>query len=342
MEPTKDFPAPTDEAAYWACIGFRHDFGLLPDAEAQRVREDGLAWLAAWRTAFGEGHEKPGPDGLGVDWDEPFARTVDAACLTFDPGFRTRPFHEASAIRRGGIEWLQAWRKAVEDQGLKARTPSAGLDQRPAFAFQLVTPVQDEIILALARGSVVDHSQRPVIREADEAPIWNPSRALQDVADERQRQRDAEGWTLDHDDGHKGGELARAGACYALHAGTNLGGQTPLFWPWAKEWFKPKTARRDLVRAAALIIAEIERGDRLTARGIDPTANDLDPGVAARCAALVRCAESGVPTDLQGLLVQGDPMGGIRPDIVGLILGLPPVPRERGSEFAVYDQAGGE
>lgn len=312
MEPTKDFPAPTDEAAYWACIGFRHDFGLLPDAEAQRVREDGLAWLAAWRTAFGEGHEKPGPDGLGVDWDEPFARTVDAACLTFDPGFRTRPFHEASAIRRGGIEWLQAWRKAVEDQGLKDRTPSAGL---------------------------ADHAQRPTIREPDEAPIWNPSRALQDVADERQRQRDAEGWTLDHDDGHKGGELARAGACYALHAGTNLGGQTPLFWPWAKEWFKPKTARRDLVRAAALIVAEIERGDRLTARGIDPTANDLDPGVAARCAALVRCAESGVPTDLQTLLVQGDPDGGFPRDIVGLILGLPPVRRERGSEFAVYDQA---
>lgn len=251
MEPTKDFPAPTDEAAYWACMGFRHDFGLLPDAEAQRVREEGLAWLAAWRTAFGEGHEKPGPDGLGVDWDEPFARTVDAACLTFDPGFRTRPFHEASAIRRGGIEWLQAWRKAVEDQGLKDRTPSAGLADH---AIKCPCCDNDGKFCSLPgcpfpkpSAGIADHAQRPTIRERDEAPIWNPSSALQDVADERQRQRDAEGWTLDHDDGHKGGELARAGACYALHAGTDLGGQTPLFWPWAKEWFKPKTARRDLV-----------------------------------------------------------------------------------------------
>ncbi|QXN71477.1 hypothetical protein RCHOTPOCKET_48 [Rhodobacter phage RcHotPocket] len=315
---TKDFPAPTDEAAYWACIGFRHDFGLLSDDDADRVRGEGLAWLAAWRSAFAEGHEDAGADGLGDDWDEPFARTVDAACLTFDPGFRTRPFHEASAIRRGGIEWLQAWRRAVEDQAAKDKTPSAGL---------------------------ADHAQRPTIREPDEASIWNLSRALQDVADERQRQREAEGWTLDHDDGHAGGELARAGACYALHAGVDLGGQTPLFWPWSKEWFKPKNARRDLVRAAALIVAEIERGDRLTAQGIDPTArrpDDLDPGVAARCAALVRCAEADVPTDVQGLLVQGDPMRGIRPDIVGLILGLGPVPRERGSEFAVYGPGGGE
>ena len=119
---TKDFPAPTDEAAYWACVGFRHDFGLLSDDDAQRVRGEGLAWLAAWRSAFAEGHEDAGADGLGDDWDEPFARTVDAACLTFDPGFRTRPFHEASAIRRGGIEWLQAWRRAVEDQAAKDKT----------------------------------------------------------------------------------------------------------------------------------------------------------------------------------------------------------------------------
>lgn len=35
-------------------------------------------------------------------------------------------------------------------------------------------------------------------------------------------------------------------------------------WPlsWAKSWLKPKDRRRDLIRAAALIIAEIERLDR--------------------------------------------------------------------------------
>ena len=35
-------------------------------------------------------------------------------------------------------------------------------------------------------------------------------------------------------------------------------------WPWAASWWKPKNRRRDLVRAAALIVAEIERIDRAT------------------------------------------------------------------------------
>lgn len=168
MQPTKDFPAPTDEAAYWACVGFRHDFGLLPDADAQRVRAEGLAWLAAWRTGFADGHESAGADGLGDDWDEPFAKTIEAACLTFDPGFRTRPFHEASAIRRGGVEWLQAWRKAVEDQGLKNRTPSAGLAdpiERGLKAVDGALQIVGEL------QAMLDHPQRPVIADADEEPF---------------------------------------------------------------------------------------------------------------------------------------------------------------------------
>jgi hypothetical protein len=36
----------------------------------------------------------------------------------------------------------------------------------------------------------------------------------------------------------------------------------PQQWPWLSKWWKPKDRRRDLVRAAALVIAEIERLDR--------------------------------------------------------------------------------
>ena len=32
---------------------------------------------------------------------------------------------------------------------------------------------------------------------------------------------------------------------------------------WGLDWLKPKSPRRDLVRAAALIVAEIERLDRI-------------------------------------------------------------------------------
>lgn len=35
-----------------------------------------------------------------------------------------------------------------------------------------------------------------------------------------------------------------------------------VLWPWDREWWKPKDRRRNLVRAAALLIAEIERLDR--------------------------------------------------------------------------------
>ena len=33
-------------------------------------------------------------------------------------------------------------------------------------------------------------------------------------------------------------------------------------WPWLSSWWKPSTNRRDLVKAGALILAEIERLDR--------------------------------------------------------------------------------
>ncbi len=41
-------------------------------------------------------------------------------------------------------------------------------------------------------------------------------------------------------------------------------GVVPEGWPesWASCWFKPKDRRRDLIKAGALILAEIERLDR--------------------------------------------------------------------------------
>lgn len=97
-------------------------------------------------------------------------------------------------------------------------------------------------------------------------------RALQggakDVLAERQRQINAEGWTPEHDDMHKGGQLAVAAACYTLaaHRLTSQGSIPPL-WPWAPSFWKPAYGRRDLVKAGALILAEIERIDRAAEKG---------------------------------------------------------------------------
>lgn len=99
------------------------------------------------------------------------------------------------------------------------------------------------------------------------------SQAETDVLAERRRQVDVEGWTVAHDDdAHDDGDLASAACCYALNAACALSpddgtGYDPAVdlgpaWPWDPAWWKPTTPRRDLVKAAALILAEIDRLDR--------------------------------------------------------------------------------
>jgi hypothetical protein len=86
--------------------------------------------------------------------------------------------------------------------------------------------------------------------------------ALDAIAAERVRQIGVEGCSPEHDDEqHSGGELADAAACYAR------GKQMSGVWPWTDEWWKPGSdRRRQLVKAGALIVAEIERLDRAAAR----------------------------------------------------------------------------
>jgi len=87
--------------------------------------------------------------------------------------------------------------------------------------------------------------------------------AIDDIAAERKRQREVEGYSFEHDDEYNSDQLAHAAACYANPVYPFIGDTiTPINWPWAPEWWKPTTRRRDLVKAAALIVAEIERLDR--------------------------------------------------------------------------------
>ncbi|HHG4414689.1 TPA: hypothetical protein ACPWFT_002636 [Pseudomonas aeruginosa] len=110
------------------------------------------------------------------------------------------------------------------------------------------------------------HITAPVAQAGQVPQAWL------DVQAERRRQVEAEGWTPEHDDEHDSGEIACAAACYALppaHPARIEGalgryGRDPNIWPWTRDWWKPapNDRRRELIKAGALVLAEIERLDR--------------------------------------------------------------------------------
>lgn len=99
------------------------------------------------------------------------------------------------------------------------------------------------------------------------------------IAAERRRQIDGEGWTPEHDDMHIKGELARAAASYARPRHRSWLDEVegvkrlPADWPWEPEWYKPTPHDRvgELVKAGALIAAEIDRLNRAAAPRKDQT-----------------------------------------------------------------------
>lgn len=130
----------------------------------------------------------------------------------------------------------------------------------PLFGFN--PPLSTNLYIGLI-FTVVSIVRGYVLRRLFEAlHIRRPNSAfVSAVIAERFRQQDQEGWSTEHDDAHAQGDLALAGACYAESAGMPLD-KTPIDWPWEDSWWKPAGFRRDLVRAAALIVAEGEKFDR--------------------------------------------------------------------------------
>lgn len=94
------------------------------------------------------------------------------------------------------------------------------------------------------------------------------------IARERARQVEEEGWTAEHDDRHRHGELAQAAAVYALPGSrkrTSGYGAVivevdlaRLLFPWQDGFYRPTPDDRvrELAKAGALIAAEIDRLQR--------------------------------------------------------------------------------
>lgn len=107
---------------------------------------------------------------------------------------------------------------------------------------------------------VVDsYVYRDRVRELEAIVALLPKACIE-ISQERARQKSVEGWSEFHDDRHKGQELTMAAACYTLP------GIAKSTWPWDFRWWKPTTHRRNLIKAGALIVAEIERLDRIAAQ----------------------------------------------------------------------------
>lgn len=90
--------------------------------------------------------------------------------------------------------------------------------------------------------------------------ITHADDALTLIAAERSRQVSDEGWTSEHDDAHGSGEIACAAAALAWPISRDISdgpGKDDL-WPTGWAW-KPSSRRRELVKAGALIAAEIDR-----------------------------------------------------------------------------------
>ena len=95
------------------------------------------------------------------------------------------------------------------------------------------------------------------------------TQAAKDVLAERRRQVEVEGRTPERDDKYPGGQLACAAIAY-LMVGVNPNGAVQ-WWPWDVKTFKPSPdTRRNLIKAGALLLADIEWLDRLRAKLAEP------------------------------------------------------------------------
>lgn len=142
--------------------------------------------------------------------------------------------------------------RAVERAQEASEPEHKDLDKKHPYAYGMVLKSDLRLILSTLNSTKLEVTE-----------------VAAEIAAERRRQIEVEGWSPEHDDKHNEGEIATAAACYASplpayrQSGFRLGYIS--LWPWDLCWWKPKDRRRDLIRAGALILAEIERLDRQAA-----------------------------------------------------------------------------
>jgi hypothetical protein len=103
---------------------------------------------------------------------------------------------------------------------------------------------------------------------------WEKLTGVELIAQERKRQIEVEGFSAEHDDELINGELSNAAACYALSPEylamtfDDDGSFLHTVFPFNMEWYKQTMGdrKRDLVKAGALVAAELDRLNRMEAK----------------------------------------------------------------------------
>ena len=169
----------------------------------------------------------------------------------FDSNMTSNDGHNGFLTQEEALERLRQRAPATDAYAASLRAEGVEvLRQHPAIQLCSLTHVCDEVVAQLRSQSA-----------ASPAPL---SAAITDIIAERHRQQSAEGWTQEHDDTHDKAEMVLAAISYLMAVVNPNASQG--WWPWDIRSWKPSSGRRDLVKAGALIAAEIERIDRQAAQ----------------------------------------------------------------------------
>lgn len=156
----------------------------------------------------------------------------------------------------------------------------------PISDYPRVVGVAELLLEAIPSARFWNHFYKPVQDDVapDAATVYShlltlagaavPSSPFALIAAERARHVTEEGCTDEQDDFYSNGELANAAACYAMTSDHRNDMPDAPLWPWLPEYWKPTPGDRvrELVKAGALIVAEIERLQRAGAAVVNPDA----------------------------------------------------------------------
>ncbi|WP_017517070.1 hypothetical protein ACQCLI_13100 [Pseudomonas nitroreducens] len=195
-----------------------------------------------------------------LQWVE--CTTADDDARVLMPSPELQELYEAA--RTGDEATLTVSAKALRE-AMQARPPAT-----PVATLLPGDPDDERNGLWLDRKDTARMAQLPAgTRLYTQHPAATPTgQILDQIHLERARQVAVEGWTLAHDAEHDGGQLADAAGCLALWAAGQPSELWRVMWPWDSQWLKPSSPRRLLIKAGALIVAELERLDRCAEFGV--------------------------------------------------------------------------